>query len=1183
MATAPTYGRLGPFRQETDSLKAYVERAKIYFEANDIPQAKQATVFLSELGEKTYGILRNLMSPDLPKDKSLDQIIEALEKHYEPKRVVIAQRFHFHRRNQLPNESIADYVAELRRLSTHCNFGATLTEALRDRLVCGLRSDSIQKKLLSMENLTFKSAFDTAQSMEAAVSTTNAMQERESRVVHSLHKIKPQAPKTKGAMQPCYRCGRTNHLPTQCKFLDATCRSCGKKGHISPVCRSKQPMKKPKFPAKKTTKANYVEQDLTNDNSTTQEELHLFAIGEQSKYNPIKCEVKVNGIPLEMVIDTGSEISLMSEKTRRSLLPQVQLNKTNVILRTYTEQEMPVLGKISVQVEHGGQTKQLTLIIVEGEGQTLLGRDWFRALEIDLKHVLNVTTNRLEEILEQHKSIFKEELGTVKTHHAALQIRESQPKFHKARPVPFAIKETVGAELDRLESEGIIQKVSHSDWAAPIVAVPKKDGRFRICGDYKVTVNTVMDVDQYPLPNPSDMFATLAGGQKFSKLDLSQAYQQLILEEDSKKYTTINTHKGLYQYTRLPFGIASSPAIFQKIMDLILQGIPNVQCYIDDILVTGTTDAEHLNNLHEVLRRLEEHGLRVKREKCKFMQNFVDFLGHRIDAEGLHTIPDKLQAIVQAPTPKNIQQLRSFLGLLNYYGKFIPNLASLVHPLNQLLHQDTEWRWDTTCSRAFADAKKALVSSTVLTHYDPSLPLALAGDASAYGIGAVISHVLPDGSERPIAFASRTLTSSEQNYAQLEKEALSLVFGVKKFHQYLYGRRFLLVTDHKPLLTILGPKKGIPSLATARLQRWAVLLSSYRYDIKFKDTVAHANADGLSRLPLDNNSTEELAIEASVFNISQIDFLPVTAMQIRQATNTDPTLSKILNYTKNGWPKDVPENLKLFQSRSSELTVQGDVLLWGIRVVVPEKLQGDVLQELHSNHPGVTRMKSVARSYVWWPNIDRHIEDLVKSCVSCQQSKDTPPLAPLHPWIWPSKPWQRLHIDFAGPFLGKMFFILVDAHSKWPEVIEMTSTTSQSTISVLRNLFASYRLPLQIVSDNGPQFTSAEFAKFMKMNGVKHILCSPYHPSSNGLAERFVKTFKQAMRAGENSGIPVSQRLHNFLLGYRSTSHATTNRTPSSLFLQREVRTRLDLLKPICEEQVVNQQAQQVKKRNMHS
>ena len=296
-------------------------------------------------------------------------------------------------------------------------------------------------------------------------------------------------------------------------------------------------------------------------------------------------------------------------------------------------------------------------------------------------------------------------------------------------------------------------------------------------------------------------------------------------------------------------------------------------------MVTGTTDAEHLNNLHEVLRCLEEHGLRVKREKCKFMQNFVDFLGHRIDAEGLHTIPDKLQAIVQAPTPKNIQQLRSFLGLLNYYGKFIPNLASVVHPLNQLLHQDTKWRWDTTCSRAFADAKKALVSSTVLTHYDPSLPLALAGDA-AYGVGAVISHVLPDGSERPIAFASRTLTSSEQNYAQLEKEALSLVFGVKKFHQYLYGRRFLLVTDHKPLLTILGPKKGIPSLAAARLQRWAVLLSSYQYDIKFKDTVAHANADGLSRLPLDNNSTEELAIEASVFNISQIDFLPVTAMQI---------------------------------------------------------------------------------------------------------------------------------------------------------------------------------------------------------------------------------------------------------------------------------------------------------------
>ena len=787
----------------------------------------------------------------------------------------------------------------------------------------------------------------------------------------------------------------------------------------------------------------------------------------------------------------------------------------------------------------------------------------------------NNTQQQLERLLTTYESIFTDDLGTIKTFQAQLAVPEqAQPRFCKPRSVPFALKPAIEQELDRLEKAGVLEKIAHSRWATPIVPVPKRDGKVRLCGDYKVTLNPVLQVDQYPLPKPDDLFATLAGGDKFSVLDLSQAYQQLLLDEQSQQYVTINTHRGLYRYKRLPYGVASSPAIFQKVMDTILQGLPRVICYIDDLLITGADDAEHLSNLEKVLQRLQEYGLHLKKAKCNFMRTSVEYLGHQITSEGLKATASKLAAIVQAPAPTNVQELRSFLGLLNYYGKFIPNLASLLHPLNTLLHRDCPWKWSEECETAFRQAKEKLISSSVLVHYDPSLPIRVAADASAYGVGAVLSHQV-EGGERPIAFASRTLTATERNYAQVEKEALALIFAVKKFHLYLYGREFTLVTDHQPLTVILGPKKGVPPLAAARLQRWAILLSAYKYQIEFRSTKAHANADGLSRLPLRESSSEGYATEPRIFNVSQIDALPVTATQLKNATSEDAVLTKVRKYTMEGWPEEIDDTLRPYFRRRQELSVENECLLWGIRVLVPEALRSKLLSELHFDHPGSTRMKAVGRSYFWWPGLDKRIEELVKSCKSCQAVKSAPAATPLHPWTWPSKPWQRIHIDFAGPFLGSMFLIVVDAHSKWPEVYPMSTTTAEKTIEVLRHIFASHGLPMQVVTDNGPQFTAEEFARFLRNNGVKHIRTIPYHPASNGLAERFVQSFKQALQASRNDGRSLPHRIATFLLTYRSTPHATTGVAPCSLFLQRKLRTRFDLLKPDCEEHVLRKQAKQ--------
>ena len=285
----------------------------------------------------------------------------------------------------------------------------------------------------------------------------------------------------------------------------------------------------------------------------------------------------------------------------------------------------------------------------------------------------------------------------------------------------------------------------------------KGDGSIRICGDYKVTVNRYAQVDTYPLPLINDLFWTLSGGKLFSKLDLAHAYLQVPLEEHSKVLTTINTQRGLYKYTRLPFGVSAAPAIFQRTIEGVLRDLPHVCVYLDDILVTGRSTEEHLTNLKKVSTRLNDAGLRLKRNKCVFLLPSVEYLDNVINAEGLKPSEKKVRAISDAPAPKNISQLRSFLGLENYYGKFIPNVSSVLAPLYLLLRNQIDWGWGTDQACSFKKVKDLLVSYRVLVHFDPDKELIVSSDASPYGIGAVLSHLMEDGSERPIYYTSRSL------------------------------------------------------------------------------------------------------------------------------------------------------------------------------------------------------------------------------------------------------------------------------------------------------------------------------------------------------------------------------------------------------------------------------------------
>ena len=454
------------------------------------------------------------------------------------------------------------------------------------------------------------------------------------------------------------------------------------------------------------------------------------------------------------------------------------------------------------------------------------------------------------------------------------------------------------SELQRLESTGVLEKVTFSRWTSPIVPVVKSSGNICICGDYKATVNPSLLPDCYPLPRVEELFTKLTGGKTFSKLDLSNAYQQLELDDESRELTTINSTKGLYQFTRCPYGISTAPSIFQRTMDSLLADIPQTAVFLDDVLVTGNSEEEHLANLNAVMTRLENEGLRLRAEKCLFFAPEVVYLGHRITESGLQPTLDKVQAVVDAPDPRNTTELKSFLGLVNYYGKFIQKLSTIEVPLNRLLNKDVQWFWGTAQRNAFQVLKQQLMSAEVLVHFNPELPLILSCDESPYGVGAVLAHRMNDGTERPVAFASRSLAPAEKNYSQLDREGLSVIFAVKKFHQYIYGRDITVYTDHKPLLGLFGKSRAIPALASSRIQRWSLTLAAYRYKLVYKPGAANANADRFSRLPLPDRHESTPNPADYVLIMNHMESTSVNPDKIHQWTQRDPVTSQVYECVK---------------------------------------------------------------------------------------------------------------------------------------------------------------------------------------------------------------------------------------------------------------------------------------------
>jgi len=512
------------------------------------------------------------LAPVKPSDQTFEQLVDVLKKHYAPPPLEVMQHFRFNSWTRKPGESVATYVAELRTLAEYCNFADTLEKMLRDRLVTGISDDGIQKKLLAEPKLTYKRALEIAQGCEEAEKNLREMRaprrERDpgnfsaSKQEAGVHKVMSARTLKATSGTTCYCCGKPGHKITDCKLRDLNCLKCGKKGHLAKVCRgsgtSQQGKNKQLRPADKQKKpirqVDNAEED--SDDSLTSIDA-VKQIG--GKVPPLKVHVQIDECDVPMEIDTGASVSIMSEGTHQNIWPSKELGVSDIKLQTYSKEPLPVVGMRDVCVNYEGQRVKLPLVVVKGNGPTLLGRNWLGSIRLDWCKIHHITSTGLQNLLEKYKEVFSEKLGSFRGREAKIEVdSQATPRFCKARTLPYAMRSKVEEEIDRLLAEGIVEPVEYADWAAPVVAVLKRNRKsVRLCGDFRMTVNPVAKLHRHPIPRVDDLFATLQGGKKFTKLDLSQAYQQLPLHPDSRKYVVINTHEGLYQYTRLPYGISS--------------------------------------------------------------------------------------------------------------------------------------------------------------------------------------------------------------------------------------------------------------------------------------------------------------------------------------------------------------------------------------------------------------------------------------------------------------------------------------------------------------------------------------------------------------------------------------------------------------------------------------------------
>ncbi len=892
------------------------------------------------------------------------------------------------------------------------------------------------------------------------------------------------------------------------------------------------------------------------------------------------------------LIDTGAACSLVSHRfylelcAGRRSAPYIKPERKTLV--TLTGEPVAIVGRTRLNI----MGHKLEFVVCKSlRHDILLGTDSLSALgavidcaemevrfdgrEIPCQHSqakdIELAGVEVDQWVTQFPSVMSDSIGCTKGVQIHIDTGNNPPIRKRAYRLPLTRRKIVEEEIDSMLKKGVIRP-SESPWASPVTLVPKKDGSIRFCIDYRA-LNAITVKDSHPLPHIQDVFDSLAGAGWFTTLDLRSGYWQVGVAEEDICKTAFITHNGLFEWVRMPFGLCNAPAVFQREMQRVLGDAlgRHAMVYIDDIVIFSKTEEEHEGHVHDIMGRLRAAGLVLKQSKCRFRERILPLLGYMISGEGIAADPEKTRVIHDLIPPKNVPELRRFLGMAGYYRQLIQGYANITTPLTHLTKRAVPWVWTVDCQTAFNELKEALVSSTVMAHPQVDKPYMLYTDASDRAVGAILVQEDEQGLERPIQYISRALKGAELRWSTIEKEAFSIVNALTKLRPYLYGAEFTIYTDHRPLKALfLGEVKN------TKVQRWASLIAEYNAPIKYWPGKNNVRADMLSRINAATQMREQIEVGAC--------FLACLEHEESETDTVDWIDAEANPADSVPWRWDELERDKVAEGQKDMRQWEWadnknsgyhrrNGLLWYTkdiegqsgypRLVLPPRFRNKIMSKAHKEvgHQGYHKTLNRVRDIYWWPKQRPAVRDMLHKCAICRMNE--PQTTKPQPVGMPTAtyPGEMIGMDLVGPLSrsdkgNTYIFTLIDHATGWAEAYPIPQRTGEEIVGKLvSDYIPRHGVPAVIVHDRGTEFMNNTVREYLEALKVDVRCTTPYHPQTNGKLERWHRTLKSILRKLVNNNISAwEEQLGPALMAYRQSVSETTGYSPFYLLYGRRAK-----------------------------